>query len=522
MGAQWPGSIAPSTTNFLRTSILRWNRAVRLSRGVVRNSRGNVTLYAAVLMPMALALAVLAVDVSQFQALRERAQQEADRIALLSVRMLPDVTAARAVAEEAVADLGELQVAGDAQGRPLLEVTSSQVAITLEGKHSAVFDVFLRPLDFQVRERAEAQLVPTDAVLIFSDGATLRPTAGSAWGTPGDWPPSKYFQFVANPSPGGERREPSEVVGLDWPDWHAHWHEERYRRWATQSCFNESFSAIKLTAMALADEWSSVATNRFAVLSTPGYNPARPVEVLHALEAVGSDAARPSWSGYFDTLNYLSDEFCALMATPEVSNDYRYALPAPRVTPLRRSSADTSCATFATGGWGSLFFPHGLLSSCYVENALLAREVIYYHAARSVPPPSDGSHVLAALDEASRQLVEANPATLSALQQLRGTLAERPIRRIVFVGDALPDPEAAGSVELLSRLQNLGVQLLLVAFAHPGLSVDAQAEIRRRSEVFAGLGLERVESLLVDEADELVATVGPKLAAGGREYVLRR
>src|SRR5437660_1670719 len=71
-----------------------------------RGQRGQIIVIAAILLPILLAMAGLAVDVGSYAAERRSLQNAADAIALAAARDLPDQTAAQASAQTYAAKNG--------------------------------------------------------------------------------------------------------------------------------------------------------------------------------------------------------------------------------------------------------------------------------------------------------------------------------------------------------------------------------------------------------------------------------
>jgi hypothetical protein len=490
----------------------------------ISSQSGNATLFTAAIIPVALSLTVLAVDVSGYQSLRERAQQEADRIALEAVRALPDQAAARLIVERAAGSLDNLRLAEEESDTDGGSISSTSVSVVLEGKREALFDLFLpRQHWFAVREQAEATVVPLDLVLVLADGFTLRPPAQRAWGDAERWPASNYFNFVSNPLPQGLPELGMFEPGVYWPSWWNEWETSTFRRWVTQSCFNPHYSALKLAAISIIDYVSAVASNRLAVLFTPGEDSRIGFHTVHPLETTGATEVKVNWSDRMELATYFSDEACLLLAHPESSAADRFAIPPSDARFVRDSKAAAGCESpFRSTGWGELWFPYGHLASCFTDQSLSVREAVYYHASRSTPLTSDGAHILAAIDQALIQLTSSDDATYQRLSQARGSLVVTPRRTIVVISDVLPGANSGALIETLERVVQAKARLTIVSYAHAGLSPARADELRQANELLGNLAHPALEVLRVTSGEELLLSVVPRILNQGQEYVLRR
>ena len=296
------------------------------SRETWPNEKGHISLYALVVLPIVCSFAVLAVDVSNYQALRDRAQEAADRIALQAAKALPDISAARGIITESVKKESLLEL--DSDNAPL--ITSSRITLALSGSVSSSFDVFLPASKiFSVQESAEVVVAPSDVVVILADAQSLRPPAGESWGDGSTWPPSKYFNFVRKPNPVSVPAD--EYIGEEvyWKNWRDSWESSEYRRWATQSCYNPVYSSLKFAAISVLDVLNAVSNYRTSLIFSPSEDRNRQYAVSRELSfnASAEIDAPARWFNYFEKIDFVSDEACALFADPQTSDQLRYQLP---------------------------------------------------------------------------------------------------------------------------------------------------------------------------------------------------
>lgn len=503
---------------------------------VCRHERGNISLYVAVIIPVVVSLAVLAFDVSRYQLLRETAQREADRIALAAAQALPNIEQAERVVLESAAALRGLNIARAADQTPLLNVSGSRVSLTLEGNVSAVFDLFLRigrhtGQVFAVRESSEAQIVPGDYVLIVSDAVSLRPRPGEAWGSGALWPPSNYFSLVEPP----EIKPSGESVQLDqsvyWDRWWEHWKEPRYRRWATQACYNPLYSPIKFAAISLVDVLGAVQNNRLSLLFTPGEDPNQGFAVSRPLDFVrsGGDEAQARWLDYFETPTFVSDESCVYFADPATSQEDTYSLPRMPASFAEASAAGPACRERFNplrNGQG-YYYPVNTLSSCFTEQSLRLREAIYFHAARSTAHWLDGSNIIEAVNQAYLQLLVSSPEGIESARINRGNLAVQARRKIVVLSDILPRPSSPAFQEMLSRIREANIELVLVLFLPEEIESSCSDYLLRKGNFDRLLGeYDRLEAgkaraVAVHSGRELADVIIPRIIGASRELAIR-
>ncbi len=484
--------------------------------------RGSLPLYMAILLPIVCCMAILAVDVSAFQALRERAQKESDRIALQAAQALPDTVLAEQLLRSSVSRLKDLSISKNNQGVENIIVTSSGITFGLEGKVDAFFDVFLSASGsgqtvFRVEEQASVQLVPEDNILIISDSANLRPLPAQYWGEEAQWPESKYFNFVHAP----ENIDLGETVSdnpAHWNDWWQHWPE--YKRWATQTCYNPAFSPLKFAAVSLSDILSSYGVNRLGAIFTPGDNATRGFSTIRDLRFFAGDPqAQAAWASYFERQSYVSDEACVYFADASLSAEERYGLPpAPAFVFLGNQSCQER---INYSGWGDLYYPAGRLAPCFRDQSLSLREAIYFRAARDKTHSPRGENIIAAINEAFLQLVQADQDQLNTLASARGNISAQSYRKIILLSEQIPDPQLESFSQALARLSANNIQLILIPFAHEHLPQEQIDLLDERLQALKALGLSKVAVYRADTAEELAEVVIPRVSSFKREYALR-
>ncbi len=486
-----------------------------------KNQRGNATLFVLAIVPLALSMSVLAVDVSRFQSLRERAQKEADRIALQAAKALPDQSLAHDIVRRNVEAIADLTIAKNATGEELLFTDPHSITVGLAGSSEAVFDSFLpQEQFFSFQEIATAARVPQDLVIIMADGHSLRPTARESWGASIDWPASGYFRFVSNPRPQGIPAAVTAEEGVYWPHWWNEWESEGYQRWATQSCFNPIFSSLKLATISLLDRVSAFSNSRAALIFSPGDDARLGYAVSRKLSLFQPMRAEARWFSTMELQTFFGDETCLLFSHPQTSADSRYQSPqraehSPSLVRVANRCADI----FRTTGWGGLWYPSGHLEDCFLEEKLSLREAVYYRASRSTELPVDGSHILAALDEAVAELAAQPNADEYTV---RGNLALTPVRKIVILTDSLPRADSEGFQRIHSQIKSLQAHVLVVSFRHSGLSELRERLLIEAEESFTQLDSNFVRLLAIQNESDLLSGELMEQFQRAEEYVVRR
>lgn len=529
--------------------------------------RGHIAVYGLLLLPVVMTMLTLIVDLSGYYTLRNRIQQEADSIALLSVRSLPDISVAQMKAQLAFSRLSSLGIDGELSTGAAVNSGQLSVSITLQAAYRPTFDYFIKVLapssrlenGIEIRHQATAQVTPIDALLIVADGFTLRPgilpgaspsqtTYEAPWGTVSEWPASGYFNCVSGPTV----LSPTAAPLLWWE----HWQEEAFRRWLTQSCFNPSFSALKFAAISLVDSLSSQRANRVGVVFTPGSeNSIDPSVIRHVygehVSSTGttlphqiggffhltSPRAEADWlSGlYRDEELFAGDELCVLLSDSQTAFSSRYQLPqAPTLWRFARPLAPCG-PTVAISPCGRRHAPFHLLNQCYLENNLTLREALYWRAARR-PTASFSARpdIIAAIERGISELIHSGAPSFAQQTkyevQERGQIAYASERQILALSDVIDVPSVSRLTSLLSSLSEFGIRLTIVGYEHPGLSTEELQDLRNalttitdiseryyaREERSASIQLLRARS-----PEDLIATVVPRLLTSARKVSLR-
>lgn len=425
---------------------------------------GQILFYLLVVLPLAVSLTVLTVDVSRWQLLRARAQAEADRIVLSAARYLPDTVAASQYIANSLKNRTEFVVREEQRDDPQFKVSSSGVSLVLRSAKRLSFSFLLpgrhKNLELPVQEEAKAQLVPGEYAIVFADADSLAPPVLEAWGSLENWPSANYFRHTS-----------------------AHAEQLARQRWATQNCFNPFYTPLKQSVGYMLDVLSAVETNRVVVLSSPG-DPSAVSEIsgFQFLNRI-ADSRSVIWSRWLDSETLVSDEACTYFSDPDFGSQPMYRLlELPRAL-MSQATELLRCQKYVLGFPFADHFPSGNLRNCFFAYVPL-REAIHYHSVRTQSHHLDGQNIVAAVRAAAGELLYANP-----LPDLRGTLAAR-VKKVVFVvSDVLPTVS-----EELRNLLLKQIRIVFVGYAHPFLDNYDQSlsELRARSAELRAAGFTQV------------------------------
>lgn len=548
---------------------------------------GNVVFFIAMVLPVIIGLAVVAVDVASFHAKRAQLQSVADNLTMTSVSYLPNISATRKYIKQEQGKRSDIKVAmalsGDFFNSLLTNMcghtsTSSaakvcdrsfvrdslmsaamhatsvlpdverakrelkndfmQVVSQVESKEAissvlamletlewethgdgqvlmyqsssaeldggsidvalvASFDISfagyiksLKDTSFHVTAHASGRNVPSDVMFVVSDSNSFRPPSGNVWGNASDWPASSYFSLVTPPTLlNHDFGEPP----VYWPNWVSDWGSNMYQRWATESCYNPVWSEVKYATISLMDIIGSDKASRTGLLFTPGdingapYTIARNLTLSGNVDVVGGGSSQISWTGYFDTHSYLSDELCAYISMKSVTEQQRYVLPsAPNGIGLA-SASNPNCKDLARNTLlNTKHYPHGKLGTVCNESDISLRKGIYWHAVREHGHNVDAVNVKEAMLQAARMLrmgVNSSNATSDIITR-RGNLASVATNAIVVISDALPAiPSDINNDNLFGLLaesskSKFPIKLIILPVISPLLSSVSQDKLR--------------------------------------------
>jgi len=500
--------------------------------------RGHAVLYAVLLVPFAFLLTTIAVDISAWNATRDKLQQEADRLAFQGLGGLPDTAEVRTRVLQAAQGL----IASGVEATVFFPdaASRSSVGVTLSSQYQPRFGLFsaIGSSDtFKIRRSGVAQLVPGDFVLIVADGSTLRPPllplanaapgnfAFPAWGSAADWPASPYFQRVSplninEPNP------------LEW-NWAKDWTNPDFQRWATQSCFNPVFTPLKFAAAGISEALMGYGVNRIGFMFTPGEQSNQGFRVLRHVHGQDDDAETyagqiggfpnverilAGWGNYTEFTEFLGDGACVIFSDPLLSISSRYSFP----TGTQPCSGDALLANTAENLSGYHHLSDNF-SDCYANLGLSLRDAIYWDAAKlSLPGFSARPNIIASLRQAWTELTD--DRTLALEHQKRGNLASNSLRQVLVLTDSLPDPDDADLQSLLDAFESRNIQVTVAAFVHEGLSAADAQELKNAAGGWKTLARDHpkvLRAILADDALSLQTQVVPQFLSSALHFALR-
>lgn len=503
----------------------------------INAERGHAVLYAVLIVPFAFLLTTIAVDISAWNATRDKLQQEADRLAFQGLGGLPNMAEVQSRVQQAAQSL--ISAGVDVEVFVPSAPVRSSVEVTLTSKYQPRFGLFSTAAlgnAFKIQRRGTAQLVPGDFVLIVADGATLRPPLVAqpptsarpysfpAWGAELDWPAAAYFNTVSAASVS----IPNE---LSW-DWWKDWENPDFNRWATQSCFNPVLSPLKFAAIGISEALLSYGVNRIGFMFTPGERSAQGFHVIRHVHGEDDDPAlyqgqvggfpesgrvAAGWSDYLELEQFLGDKACILFSDPFANISDRYAF---------TDDADSCNARAEPVLERNNSHIHRLtqtFSRCYDHSGVTLREAIYWNAAKlPLPTFSARPNIIASLRQAWSELTD--DRTLSVEKRKRGNLAHNSLRQILVLSDSLPNANDAELQQLLDNFQSRHIQVTVAAFMHEGLNAAAAQDLRNNFSGWQNLSLtypKVLRTVLAEDPNALQTQIVPQFLSSALHFALR-
>lgn len=443
----------------------------------MKNQQGNISLYTLFLLPLVVLSTFLTIDISGWNSLRNSLQAEADTLALQAAQALPNKEIINNFIQTSIAQNKKYNLSATIN---YPDDYNSSLELTLTAQYLSSFNSFIKKDNFSafsISKKSIVQIVPSDYVIILPDSNSLRPKLNSSytieqpWGDEEQWPASNYFNCALKPN----------ITNSPSWKWWLNWDDNNFRRWATQSCFNPTISPLKQAAISLVDSISQNRTNRISLLFTPGevsslgFSVARHLRgsstnnsIIGGFFSKNTESAQGYWGNYLEFERFLGDEVCMLFANPESALDSNYQL-------VSNNSPNNNCPNaldFPPCGTYHQATNH--FSDCYLNQSLLLREIIYWHAAKLASADFNAkSNLIAALEQGLIELVANNEENNKIEEKaIRGNIAFSSLRKIIAFADELPDidDENNNFTNILKQLENTNTKLTLVAFSHQGLT----------------------------------------------------
>lgn len=497
--------------------------------------KGNISLYTIFLLPLVLLSTFLSIDISGWNSLRNSLQLEADNLALQAAYALPDKNKVKNLINQAILQNKNLQLNADIY---FPTNDNSVLGLTLSAKYLSSFSSFVNNNlndSFSVSKQSIVQIVPTDYVIILPDGNSLRPKLSDlsnsqflmeqAWGKEDEWPASNYFNCALKPNINSN---------LGWQWWRM-WDDKNFRRWATQSCFNPVLSPLKFAATKLVDSLSQIRTNRISLIFSPGEISNLGFSVERHLRSglpenkiIGGffteklDSSQAYWKNYLELERFLGDEMCMIFSNPDSALDSNYEL-------YNKDSAteiNNNCPTALKFPPCSTYHqPTEHFNECYLEQSLLLKEAIYWHAAKlKTNSFSAEANIPAALEQALIELSTTNEgSSLEDDKNIRGNIAYSSPRKVLIFTDNLPDIEDSSNnfQNIIKQMENSNINLIFIAFSHQGLKLDEKNILQTN---FAKLRNLKGKSKLFSTQDpeELQTKLIPQIINIGRTFAIKK
>ncbi len=451
------------------------------------NQNGNIAFYVAVVIPVALTLCIIAIDVTAYQLKRVKLQKTVDELVVGGAQFLPNTEASKLYIYKQLSRYKEFQIAPNKpQGNLLFEVTPSSISLTLHSYYNSSFTGFLPNSEdyrLEYQQHAAARLAPVDTMIVMADSNAFRPHSQTTWGDPQQWPASKYFNFVEAPLINSEEPILVNLSKRDWIPRAEDWETDLYRRWVTQSCYNPVWSSFKLAIIGLTDVWGEARDNRVGVISTPGENGSRGYTVITGLASQNSENPQIQFGNYFESKNLLSDELCMLIGARHISDETRYSIPERRFQYSNQHTKSCIDSVDTSKVWGQLHFPYRKFDTNCLKTNMSLREALYYHSVRANAHFNNSENVKAALEASYSELLNYQLINSADIANLRRQLASYATRRIILISDNLPPLDFV--YNFVERLEGEPkVELIIVPIKHSGLSSSQIETLENRAEAF--------------------------------------
>jgi len=456
---------------------------------------------------------MIGIEVSQWQYLREKAQSEADKIALEVAQYLPFKEAAfnnflvRANAFNSRSENLKISLDGfSLDSADSQEIDAGKIRIRITGQQDSVLDSLLAAVTgeeviFPVEQTASARVVPTDFMLVISDDISMRPAAFSTFGNELEFPQSSYFNQISLPA---LRVSPPPTPPRAWPEWWnpTTFNNVEFQRWSTQLCFNPITLPLKTSALMLVDVLAASSQNKLGVYATPG-DVFQQVgfSVIKELSYSIEHSSPVNWSNYFEPDVPNSDEACLYYSSSEIGvNSY------PIPNNLSDWQESTSCSekvivnplTSPIGHYPSPI--NSGLSPCFLEGGASLREAIYYRSVRMHPHEILAKNVSRTMKSALSKLIEGEKIDPTLDEQFRGGLVGNANKVLVVISDLVPELTDPNIQEVLNGFRSDSkIKIYLFAYNHQNLNPVDITFNNANIAGFASLNEERLFARSVNE-----------------------
>jgi len=268
--------------------------------------QGSLSLFfAALVLPLLFFLFALSVDITKYFRESQRAQKALDDAALYAYKFMPFQARASQAARSYLSQYHGLAEAVD------IQVDADSITLVLNSHANLSFASYFMPEGvITMTAYAKARGTPFDTLLAIDSSNYLAPgLEEEAWGTPAEWPAADFFA--------AGQPYPCLKSGGGWVE----------ARNLTQLCFNEAFSALKLSAIRAYQYLAGFRFNAVGVGFFPGsggllFDEVRPVQFGRSPVPDGGEAFFKNYVRYCG-----SCEYCAAAAQEEINHE-AYKFPA--------------------------------------------------------------------------------------------------------------------------------------------------------------------------------------------------
>lgn len=456
-----------------------------------RRDKGSISLlFLAVLLPFMVTLSALSIDLSRWNSRKSSLQLYADKIAISATHALPNIELAQQVISSSEYSLPEGFFIASTK------IENNSVYLEIQGNEKLVFDTFMpvteRERSYGIQVTSEVQLLPSDNIVIFSNGSSLRPLISrdlieadsyEAWGNNYNWPESDYFLRISKPLLTDSNTDKE----LSW--------DVEYKRLLTQSCYNPSFSIVKNTTNSIVTHLLASKTNRVGVIATPGVREQGVPKAVRFsvyrnllgeyIDDTGAVVNRSQVGGFafaeqqqtaiykphHEYDNGLGTEACIHFSVLDTSGRYK--------NPFGSSLSESELYKLPPHG---PFNSYNWVDRSFVEKNIKIQDAIHWTPAIAVRNNSDierqlsSPDLLSAITQSHIEFAMAGSIQAGHLNnKVRGNVYSRAKKRVIVVTDTLPDLDEVKGI-LSAKIADQ-VEHVFLVFNHKYLSDKARKDL---------------------------------------------
>lgn len=427
---------------------------------------GQIVLFMLLVIPVALLLVLLTVDISRLYQSRDAARTELDRNLLLASRSTQEQNTNTGLSDTAFisSDGTSVQIDGaDFQSvnvSAVRDIGGASLNLASSNQNSEPEN----SRRFELSETAGSERLPVDYLLIVSDSEALSPAPYSSWesGLGSIYSsPSSYFDNAQLPCSGNEFPD---VCASEFPIW------------ATQQCFNPALSSLKTSLLGLVNRIMVIPGNRLGLYFTPGDTS----DSFSVARRLSWPDSRPQaeWSRLADTRHLLSDQTCALFSHPMTARAGRFRQPSPfQVSSNLFNSLETLPHLQGSLSPSPLHSLDSVLHPDFYGHSNSLLDSIYFRKTRG-SHLANAENIIAALNPAICELSgDCDIDSANSIQSRRGNKSTVTNRVLILVSEKIPP--AALFTDSLELLNSTASHLVVVGWSHPFLSTGARNDLEQ-------------------------------------------